>query len=309
MRSARRKRRAGGWPVADRSAIEWTDATWNPVVGCTQVSPGCAHCYAKSLHDQRHRAYKEGKLQQIPQYAKPFEEVQLIPERLSAPLRWRDPRRIFVNSMSDLFHEEVPAAFVAAVFGVMAMAQQHTFQVLTKRPERMHAWLTDPRTTLGSCLLAATRHHLPPGVFRADVVEKLSETVRWPLPNVWLGVSVENQRMTWRAMELAGIPAAVRFISAEPLLGPVDLRALIEPFETDRVSRTESPIHWIIAGAESGPGARPMDEEWVRSLRDQCQEADVAFFYKQAVRGGRVVSLPELDGARWAEFPENVFAR
>jgi protein gp37 len=212
--------------MSDRSTIEWTAATWNPVTGCSKVSPGCAHCYAETFAE-RFRGV----------HGHPYEQgfdLRLWPERLELPLRWRRPRQVFVNSMSDLFHDGVPDAFVADVFAVMERASWHTFQVLTKRPERLVALAPD----------------LP-----------------WP-PNVWIGVSIENRRFVHRADLLREVSATVRFISAEPLLGPLDGLRL-------------DGIDWLIVGGESGPRARPMHPGWARQLRDQCREASVAFFFKQ----------------------------
>jgi protein gp37 len=234
--------------MADRSAIEWTEATWNPVTGCAEVSPGCAHCYAKTFAE-RWRG--------VPDH--PYEqgfELKLWPARLDQPTRWRRPRVIFVNSMSDLFHENIPVQFIEEVFRVMGEANWHVFQVLTKRHER----------------LLELSHQLP-----------------WP-PNVWLGVSIENRRFVHRADYLRQVPAAVRFISAEPLLGPLE--------ELDL-----SRIDWLIAGGESGPGHRPVREEWLIELRDRCGEEEVAFFFKQwggarPKSGGRL-----LEGRSWDEMP------
>lgn len=234
--------------MADRSAIEWTEATWNPVTGCTQVSPGCAHCYAKTFAE-RWRG--------VPGH--PYEqgfELKLWPERLDQPLRWRRPRTIFVNSMSDLFHEEIPDVFVEEIFRVMGEADWHVFQILTKRHERLL---------------------------------ELCDQLPWP-PNVWMGVSIENRRFVHRADYLRQVPAAVRFISAEPLLGPLEDLNL-------------GGVDWLIAGGESGPGHRPVREEWLIELRDRCSEEDVAFFFKQwggarPKSGGRL-----LDGRSWDEMP------
>ena len=241
--------------MSDRSAIEWTEATWNPVTGCTQISPGCANCYAKRFAER---------FRGVPGH--PYErgfEVMERPERLEQPLRWKRPRTIFVNSMSDLFHEEVAGDFVASVFGVMERAGWHTFQVLTKRPERAAA---------------------------------LAPSLPWP-PNVWLGVSVENQRWTTRVDALRAIPAAVRFLSCEPLLGPLDLDL--------------EGIGWVIAGGESGPRSRPMDIAWARSVRDQCLASGVPFFFKQwgehgpdGLREGKKRAGRLLDGRTWDEAPE-----
>jgi len=255
--------------MSDRTAIEWTDSTWNPVTGCTQVSPGCDHCYALRFAER---------FRGVPGH--PFEhgfDLRLRPERLTQPLRWRKPRRVFVNSMSDLFHADVPDEFIAQVFAVMAASPRHTFQVLTKRPQRMRRWLSHPA--------AQAR------VWEAARQLGLAvDGASWPLPNVWLGTSIENNNYAWRADFLRRTPAAVRFISAEPLLGPLDRLDL-------------TGIHWLITGGESGPGHRPCDPAWVRDLRDRCVAAGVAFFFKQwggtrPTSGGRL-----LDGRTWDEYP------
>jgi len=234
--------------MADRSAIEWTEATWNPVTGCSKVSPGCAHCYAETFAE-RWRG--------VPGH--PYEQgfdLRLWPERLEQPLHWRRPRMIFVNSMSDLFHEHIPAEFVAEVFDVMVRAEHHTFQILTKRHERL---------------------------------VELAPDLPWP-ENVWMGVSIENRRFVCRADFVREVPAAVRFISAEPLLGP------LEELDLDG-------IDWLIAGGESGPRHRPIREEWLLDLRDRCRAEDVSFFFKQwggarPKAGGRL-----LHGRTWDEMP------
>jgi len=263
--------------VSDRTGIEWTDATWNPVTGCTRVSPGCAHCYIERTPPFR----MEGR-----RFARVGDEettgVRLHPERLAQPLRWRKPRRVFVCSMSDLFHEQVPDEFIDRVITAMIRAKQHTFQVLTKRPGRMRDVLG------GEC---------------------------WePPPNVWVGVSIENARHTWRADVLREIPAAVRFVSAEPLLGSL-LEHERQPCPTPSKRGTwcvcRSPldltgVDWLICGGESGPGARPMRLDWARELRDACQTAGVPFFLKQL--GGhpnaRGHDAAVLDGRRWTETPD-----
>ena len=242
--------------MSAKTGIQWTDATWNPVVGCTKVSQGCKHCYAKTVHDRRHKAFVEGKAI-APQYAHPFKTVQLKPERLRAPLSWRKPKRVFVNSVSDLFHEDVPDAFIFDVWSIMAQAERHTFQILTKRPARMLQWFTE---------------------FLPEACSGESPAETWPLPNVWLGVSVENQRFAdERIPVLLQTPAAVRFLSCEPLLGPVGL--------TGWMGQDEDPslgdLHWVIIGGESGKHARPFDIAWARTLVAQCKEADVAAFVKQ----------------------------
>lgn len=240
--------------MSDRSEIEWTQATWNPVTGCDKVSPGCAHCYAETFAE-RWRG--------IPGH--PYEQgfdLRLWPERLGQPLRWKRPRIIFVNSMSDLFHEDIPETFIADVFEVMGLAPQHTFQILTKRHERL-----------------------------AELGPKLT----WH-PNVWMGVSIENRRFVHRADYLREVAPVVRFISAEPLLGP--LRGL-----------DLTGIDWLIAGGESGPRHRRLDIEWVRELRERCTEAEVAFFFKQwggrtSKAGGRL-----LDERTWDQMPSPQLGR
>jgi protein gp37 len=249
--------------VSDKSRIEWTDATWNPVTGCSKVSPGCAHCYAETLSLR----FGWSERPWLPVYAP--ENVVLHPERLDQPLRWRQPRRVFVNSMSDLFHELVPDTFVDAVFERMARADWHTYQILTKRPERMAAVV---------------------GAYYAR------HATAKPLPHVWLGTSIENDRWTGRADALRATPAAVRFISAEPLLGPLpslDLRG----------------IDWLIVGGESGAGARQMDPVWARQLRDHALATGTAFFFKQW--GGRTPKAGgrELDGRTWDRYPAPVRGR
>jgi protein gp37 len=234
--------------VSDRSAIEWTDATWNPVRGCTKVSPGCKHCYAETFAE-RFRGV----------LGHPFEQgfdLRLVPSALDLPKRWHRGRRVFVNSMSDLFHYEVPFEYIARVFSVMRDCPQHQFQVLTKRAERLECL---------ACMLEPPR-------------------------NVWLGVSVENTNHTWRIEHLRRVRATIRFLSIEPLLGPIERLPLDE-------------IHWVIVGGESGHGARPMDPDWVREIRDQCKRARVPFFFKQwggvlKAKHGRV-----LDGRTWDEMP------
>ena len=251
--------------MADRSAIEWTEATWNPITGCSKVSPGCAHCYAEAISLR----FGYSKEPWTPQNARA--NVRLQESRLGQPLRWRRPRLVFVNSMSDLFHEEVPFEFIDRVWAVMAEASRHTFQVLTKRPEVAREW--------------ADRY--PQG----------------QLPvNVWLGVSIENSRYTYRADVLGEIPAAVRFVSAEPLLDSLF-----------REGRNRKPldlgrIDWLIAGGESGPHARPVDVRWIRELRDACEHAGVAFFFKQwggrtSKAGGRL-----LDGQVFDDMPRRLTA-
>lgn len=270
--------------MGDKSSIEWTrgddgspGATWNPVVGCTRVSPGCDHCYAFQLHDQRHVAWKRGRMPSAaPQYHEPFSRVQLLPTRLDQPLRWQKPRRIFVNSLSDLFHDAVPDEYIAQVFAVMAAAKQHTFQVLTKRPERMRSLLDSDAFV--------DRIDTVLGVLSEDRGWCLDEIEAWPLPNVWLGVSAEDQeRADERIPLLVQTPAAVRFLSCEPLLGPINLGLIgtVPAAWSKSYSPVSDHLHWVIGGGESGPHARPCHPDWARALRDECTDARVAFFWKQ----------------------------
>lgn len=251
--------------MGDRTKIEWTrgddgtpGATWNPITGCSEVSPGCDRCYAKTFAE-RWRG--------IPgHYFEYGFDVQLRPARLEQPLLWKRPRRIFVNSMSDLFHSEVPDAFIAEVWAVMACAPQHTFQVLTKRHARMRALLSS--NTFAS-LVVETIQASP----RLQALHP--DWMNWPLPNVWLGVSTENQQ--WadnRIPALLDTPAAVRFISAEPLLGPMSI------FASSKIDR-DPGLDWVIAGGESGRGARPMHPDWIRALRRECSFNGVPFLFKQ----------------------------
>lgn len=246
-----------------QSTIEWTDATWNPVTGCTEVSPGCDHCYARTFAE-RWRG--------IPGH--PYEQgfdLKIWPERLAYPSRWKKPRRIFTNSMSDLFHQKVPSEFILKVVDAMLKADWHTYQVLTKRPSRLV--------------------HLVPEI--TALIEERTGSSKWPA-HIWFGVSVESMKYSWRVKRLRHVPASVRFISAEPLLDSLhDLDI--------------SEMHWIIAGGESGPGCRPCELNWIRELRDKSSDLGTAFFFKQwggrtPKAGGRI-----LDGRTWDEFPDLEF--
>ena len=239
--------------MSDQSKIEWTDATWNPVRGCTKISPGCTHCYAETFAER---------FRGVPGH--PFEhgfDLRLVPEKLGEPLRWSGSRRVFVNSMSDLFHDKVPVQYIADVARVMRLADWHTYQVLTKRPERMVSLLR------GKLRSAAAK------------------------PHIWWGVSVENRKHGLPRIDLLrAAPVAIRFLSIEPLLedlGTINLAG----------------ISWVIVGGESGPGARPMKLEWVRSLRDQCAAAGVPFFFKQWGGVRKSETGRELDGSFWDELP------
>ena len=237
------------------SKIEWTDETWNPTRGCSRVSAGCDNCYAiREARRMDHPGGSYGGLTRIRDGRPDWSGVvRFVPEQLQKPLRWQKPRRVFVDSMSDLFHESLPDDVLDRVFEIMARCPQHTFQILTKRPENMLRWLEAP-----------SRLAWPPD--------------EWPLPNVWLGVSVEDQATAdERIPLLLEVPAAKRFVSYEPALGPVDLSRFMWP------SRAFA-LDWIIVGGESGPRARPFALEWARAVRDQCREAGVAFFLKQMGR-------------------------
>lgn len=229
--------------MAKVTAIEWTEMTWNPVTGCTKLSQGCKHCYAETLAK---RFWGD----------RPFTDVQLHEDRLDQPLRWRKPRTVFVNSMSDLFHEAVPEQFIGRVFDVMAECPQHTFQILTKR---------------------------------ADRLATIAPSLVWP-DNVWMGVSVEDARVMHRIDLLRNVPAAVRFLSLEPLISPLNRLEL-------------GGIDWVIVGGESGPGARPMRQEWVDSIFQQCRAANVAFFFKQWGGVRKNVTGRTLHGKTYDELP------
>lgn len=286
--------------MGDKSAIQWTDATWNPVTGCSKVSPGCAHCYAESITERY--AGRSGWITEHRPWtpANAAHNVVLRPERLDQPLRWRRPQMVFVNSMSDLFHEEIPDDFIASVFAVMGSAPQHTFQVLTKRAERMRDFLGSGDFIFDverACVRLGLR---APWADRDLTVEDIPA-----LPNVWLGVSIENRRFVHRADLLRETPAAVRFISAEPLLGPL----FYDDSEAARSGWRTGPeldlfdIDWLIVGGESGPTHRPMRSEWVRELRDTAIAFGTSFFFKQW--GGRTPKSGgrELDGRTWDEMP------
>lgn len=297
------------------TSIEWTEKTWNPVVGCSKRSTGCLHCYAEQVHKLRHNG-RNGYPAWLPWTARNAEHnVTLLPERLGEPLRWRKPRIIFVCSMSDLFHDLVPADYIARVFDTMAHCPQHVFQVLTKRPERARALLTAWEN--------------------ADRVLSWPDRT-WPLPNVWMGTSIENRKWVGRADDLRATPAAVRFLSCEPLVGPA-VKARATTPDTPRVERPAgggttcrdcgrhmdtwqwqcayadcsrdrwpdggrgpeldlTGIDWMIVGGESGHGHRPLDLQWVRDLRDASVDSGTAFFVKQTGGhrpGTKLEDLPE----------------
>lgn len=281
-----------------KKGISWTDETWNPIIGCTKVSFGCDNCWAERMARLHYHA----------DFPNGWDgHVKLFPERLEQPLRWRRPRKIAVGLMGDLFHEDVHYSYIRLIFACAMACPQHTFQVLTKRPRRMLDF------------------------FNSNSVSVLP--VQWPLPNVWLGVSVENQQTAdERIPLLLHTPAAVRFVSAEPLLGPIDLR--YSAFNGSDSIQSLEGLHWVIVGGESGPWARPTHPDWVRSLRDQCVAAGVPFHFKQwgeycwpeqmtedvwrmvdaqvnlagipeeAYRVGKKAAGRMLDGKEWLEFPK-----
>jgi len=300
--------------------------TWNPVRGCSPVSESCRNCYAAR---QAARFSGEGQPYEglaawlesipVPGNGRPIwtGKVQLAEHVLEKPLRWRKPRMVFANSMGDLFHESLTDSEIDRVFTIMQACPLHTFQVLTKRPERALRWYGYAEIR---CALAGERLAGERGWCHAN------EDRTWPLDNVWLGVSVENQRAAdERIPLLLQISAALRFVSVEPMLGPIDIAEWLPgdplwrtayhhlhrgvhdcsgPYcEVCKVDFEQDHLDWIVCGCESGPGARPMSEDWARSLRDQCQEAGVPFFLKQLRRNGRLVKLPELDGKVWDEMP------
>lgn len=302
--------------MSDKSAIEWTDATWNPVRGCVKVSPGCANCYAETFAERFRgvpgHSYEQG-----------F-DLRLVPEKLTEPLRWKKPRRVFVNSMSDLFQDGVSDEYIDEVFAVMALAPRHTFQVLTKRADRMRAYLNTAGVASriaeraqalcgfdGSKYDVHAAAHASPNrlvlpssdVFWQGGCNPPDQPYRerwiiktWPLLNVWLGVSVENQHFAdERIPVLLQTPAAVRFISAEPLLGPVNLWRFITAVQDGGCDPWASTLNWVIVGGESGRGARPFHVEWARSIVEQCQSANVPVFVKQL--GG----LPVMDERTWRQ--------
>lgn len=254
--------------MAVGSTIEWTEATWNPVAGCTPISPGCLNCYAARMALRLEAMGSDSGCTKYIGTAKRAKDgrpvfagrINLDPDSLDLPRGWRKPKRIFVNSMSDLFHKDVPEQFIRKVFDVMASCPQHEFQVLTKRPER----------TL-----------------------ELSASLPWP-KNIWMGTSVENALYTHRIETLRRVPAAVRFLSCEPLIGPIPKLPL-------------AGIHWVIVGGESGPGARPMEPQWVEQIRDRCIERNVAFFFKQWGGVQKSRTGRSLSGRTWDQMPEGVY--
>lgn len=307
--------------MSANSSIEWTDRTWNPVRGCSVISPGCHNCYAMKM---AHRFSGPGRpyagLTKLTERSGPqwTGKIDVVSNALREPLSWRKPSRIFVNSMSDLFHESVPDTFIADVFATMAKAPQHTFQILTKRPDRMREWVTNGVGWMEMAVNWAGGASGLPG-----------RSVPWPLPNVWLGVSVENQKYAdERIPHLLQTPAAIRFISAEPLLGPVDLCGIrvdaAYALTHDALRGTHNaqwgPQHgdevrldWVIVGGESGNGARPCHTDWIANIVEQCARAGVPCFVKQLGANGYQLPggypLKDRKGGDMSEWPADLRVR
>ncbi len=285
---------------------KWWDETWNPVTGCAPVSAGCENCWAKRMHGRHLWGDKEI----------PFSQIQLHYDRLEQPLHWRKPRVIFTVGMADLFHPDVPFDFIDQVFATIALCRKHAFMILTKRPERMceyAAMITTGDLPRKRPARYVGKHQITPQGLWEDWNEDY-------YPNVWLGTSVEDQATAdVRIPELLKCPAAGRFVSIEPMLGDISFSAVcrtmprgcwcnahVSSVDCSPIERRPWPIGWVIAGAESGPGARPMDLDWVRSIREQCVEAGVPLFFKQAKIDGKMVKMPELDGKHWDQRPEEL---
>jgi protein gp37 len=258
----------------NKTKIEWADATWNPITGCTKISPGCQNCYAERM--SKRLAGRCGYPAE-----EPF-KVTIHPDKIDEPLKWKKPRRVFVCSMSDLFHKEVPMSIITYVLRMARSCEGHTFMILTKRPARMK-----------------------------EAIREMVSWGMWPVPNIWLGVTAENQEQADKRIPiLLDTPAAVRFVSVEPMLGPVTFRwakwqkIKTEPGSVNNHLDGLRRLDWIICGAESGQKARPMQREWALELMRQCQEAGVPFFYKQGPDdNGIICKMPVLDGRVWSEFP------
>ncbi len=311
--------------MGDKTKIQWTDASYNPIVGCRRTSPGCEKCYAERLSATR--------LSQNPKYKglavmKPTGpswtgKTRFIPETLAQPVKWKRPRKIFVCDMADLFYEEVSNEHIAAVFGVMAAAPRHTFQILTKRAKRMREWFQWIRKLSDEgpwtdCHMHALNEEAK---FNGDLsgpIHRLSEGAPgrpWPLPNVWLGVSAENQETAdARIPELLATPAAIHYVSYEPALGPVNF----DEYLTRSQSHLSDVLSWVICGGESGPGARPFDINWARTVIDECDNAGAAAFVKQLganpyestnTNDDRSLQLEDRKGGNMDEWPEHLRVR
>jgi len=310
--------------VSDKTKIEWADATWNPVTGCSPISAGCEHCYAKRLAVRFPQIHGQEFDEHLPDrdyvYDIPFEKIQFHPDRLEIPFHWRKPKKIFVCSMGDLFHKDVSFEFVNKVMAIAALNDQHIFMILTKRPERMLEYFCDypscgddgniaNELTTTFAYETGIKWDLPGDNYNhivgvdetyasSQYVLEENPPVKFPLRNLWLGVTAENQEMADKRIPLLlQIPAAKRFVSVEPMIGPVDLSYPLNggPEQNGHGEwiQTFPPLDWVICGPETGAGARGMNLDWARSLRDQCVAASVPFFYKRG----------ELDGRLWQQFP------
>lgn len=298
-----------------KTKIEWCDEVWNPIRGCTAVSEGCRNCYAAAMASRFSgpgQAY-DGLAERTAKGPRWTGKVRFIEEHVGDPLRWTKPRKVFVNSMSDLFHPALPSVKVARIWATMAACYEkrkaHVFQVLTKRPERARDLLTS------SSFRLTVEVFVKEIMGRTDLPDDEVPEITWPLPNVWLGTSVEDQAAAdARIPALLAAPAAIRFLSCEPLLGPVSLKIIPSEPDGSGICRNalcidddgERHVDWVIVGGESGPGARPMDLAWARSLRDQCQEAGVAYFMKQR---GAVGATESKKGGALKDIPEDLWIR
>ena len=291
--------------MSDGTKIEWTDATWNPITGCSRISPGCEHCYAERLAAGRLRNHpsRKGLTNERGVWNG---EVRFNEQWLDQPIRWKKPRMVFVCAHADLFHEHVPTEWIDSVFAVMAMARQHVFQVLTKRPGRMRQYLSEPiGARLGDTVIERLERCIDYRYQGFLVTWPWAHTFdeRWPLPNVWLGTSVENQvTVNERTLPLRLTPAAVRWMSIEPLLEPIYLLKPVIVYSPESFEPSKEylhPLNWVVVGGESGPGYRPMDPDWARSIRDECAVAGVPFFMKQMAG-----KKPIPDDLKIRQFPE-----
>lgn len=329
--------------MSQQTTIEWTDATWNPIRGCSRVSEGCRNCYAEKVATRFSGAGQpyEGLIAKGGQWSG---QIKLLPEKLGEPLRWNKPRRVFVNSMSDLFHESTPDDFIDQIFAAMAVCPQHTFQILTKRPQRMLRYLTQkipskgwPSGTIrklprewfvGGCIKGHPMHQIAANKSvswldrAAQIGVHMQHGSGWPLSNVWLGVSVEDQATAdERIPLLLQTPAAIRWISAEPLLDQIDIKSHLPPEDNDEVrllnGHCVDPLDWVVVGGESGPGARPFEISWARGIVEQCQSAGTPVFVKQLgsnpYHGDGALKLPvklrDRKGGDPSEWPSDLRLR
>jgi len=285
--------------------IQWTEETWNPVTGCTQIAAGCKHCYAKEMH-RRLRAMGQ------PKYQHDFSEVRCHPEELEKPLKWRKPRRVFVNSMSDLFIEGVPSSFIDKVLSIMALTPQHTYQVLTKRPARANEYFENHKS-LEAALEGEANAEWLHGFLGWDkfheVVNQVSDYFRSlanARPNLWLGVSASTQNdLDDLVPNLLRTPSVVHFLSLEPLVEHVNIVEYLDSIEWHTSDEPmDAWLDWVIVGSESGPHRRPCKIEWIESIVEQCQAANVPVFVKQAEIDGKLVKMPKILGKVWDQYPE-----